>query len=270
MSKIGQLVSDTLTTITANDLSGITSLSPRAFIGKKSLTSVALPSGVTRIGQFVFDGCTNLSSASLPNTLTTIGKYAFAHCPNLAIVIPSSVTTLGDDAYYYSCSAIPNYELFIPKSVSSIGQSCFGASLTDHNITSVVFEEDSALQTIPNNCFSYQGALTTISFPSNLTTIRISAFSDTGLTSITIPSSVTSIGNNAFKNTSAITEIRFLTPAGASISLPTAGSSTGMFYRKTAKSGVTVYTDNETIKNYAWATDNLTVTILHLDGSAWA
>lgn len=275
MSKIGQLVSDTLTTITANDLSGITMLRSGSFIGRKALTSVTLPSGITSIRDDAFDGCTNLSTAILPNTLTSIWQYSFANCPNLAIVIPSSVTSIGKNAYKESCLTIPNYELFIPKSVSSIGNGCFIAQLniagqTNFNITSIIFEAGSTLTTIPINCFQYQGALTTLTLPSSLTKIDAYAFSDcTALPSITIPSSVTNIGNMAFQNTNSITEIRFLTPAGASISLPTAGSSNGMFYRKTAKSGVTVYTDNATVKNYGWSSDNLTCSFKHLDGTDW-
>ena len=321
MSKIGQLVSNTLTTISANDLSGITSLRSGAFTKKTALTSVTLPSGITSIGGSAFSGCTglpsitipnsvtniyssafsgctgltsitipssvtsigdstfygctNLSTANLPNTITSIPNNTFYNCSNLAIVIPSSVTTIGDYAYYQSCLAIPNYELFIPKSVYQIGRSCFIAKMSVsgqvcNNITSIIFEAGSTLTTIPMNCFQYQAKVTTLTLPSSLTTIGVYAFSDcSSLASITIPSAVTSIGNAAFQNTNSITEIRFLTPAGASITLPTAGQSAGMFYRKTAKSGVIVYTDNTTIKNYAWSSDNLTCTFKHLDGTDW-
>lgn len=86
------------------------------------------------------------------------------------------------------------------------------------------------------------------------------------------PASITKIGKLAFANTSgsmAITSIKFNQPASLEVSLPEAGSGTGMFYVKTARS-MTIYTDNETIKNYDYDSDNITATILHLDGSTWS
>lgn len=269
MSKIGQYVSNTLTTVTASDLNGLTRLPIASFVYKTALTTVSVPSSVTTIGTSAFEGCTNLSTLSLPDTITEISARAFYNCQNLPIVIPSNVTTIGQYAYYQSCLTIPNYELFIPKKVSSIGNYCFTAISGSSNITSIVFETGSAVKTIPTSCFQYQASATTLTLQSGLTTIGAYSFGNCSqLTSITIPSTVTSIGNAAFQNTNGITEIRFLAPSGATISLPTAGSTYGMFYRKTAKS-ITVYTDNATIKNYAWSSDNLTCTFKHLDGTDW-
>ena len=63
--------------------------------------------------------------------------------------------------------------------------------------------------------------------------------------------------------------VRFEQPSGMEITLPKAGSTEGMFYSKTARP-MDVYTDNETIKNYAWASDNITATFYHLDGTTWS
>ena len=88
---------------------------------------------------------------------------------------------------------------------------------------------------------------------------------------IEINSNISEIPIKCFANGSgalSIKKIKFEQPSGMIVTLPTAGSSTGMLYCKTASS-VTIYTDNETIKNYDYATDNVTATIYHLDGSAW-
>jgi hypothetical protein len=93
----------------------------------------------------------------------------------------------------------------------------------------------------------------------------------TALTVITIPSSVTSIGTLIFANPNGamnITDAYFLQASGMEVTLPTAGSGSGMFYVKTART-MNVHTDNETIKNYGWATDNITPTFYHLDGTPW-
>lgn len=88
---------------------------------------------------------------------------------------------------------------------------------------------------------------------------------------ITIGSSVSKIEKLVFGTSAqslAYNTVTFRQPAGMTITLPTAGDN-GMFYCKKAYS-ITVYTDNETIKNYKWASDNVTATFKHLDGSDWA
>ena len=77
MSKIGQYVSNTLTTVTASDLNGLTTLPTASFVYKTALTSATIPSGVTYIGGSAFEGCTNLSTLSLPDTITEISTNAF-------------------------------------------------------------------------------------------------------------------------------------------------------------------------------------------------
>lgn len=62
--------------------------------------------------------------------------------------------------------------------------------------------------------------------------------------------------------------LRFNTPADVQVEMPQAGNGTGVTYYKTARE-FTIYTDNPTIKNYDWATDNVTPTFYHLDGTAW-
>lgn len=62
--------------------------------------------------------------------------------------------------------------------------------------------------------------------------------------------------------------LRFEQPEGMEVFLPIPGDGSGMAYSKEAVER-TIYTDNATIKNYNWAGDNITATILHLDGTAW-
>ena len=104
--------------------------------------------------------------------------------------------------------------------------------------------------------------------PSSVTTIGKKSLPK-DLTSLTIPSSVSTIrGALKVTNANTLTTIRFEQPANMSVSLPTAGSVNGMCYYKSSYN-VTIYTDNATIKNYAWSTDNVTATFKHLDGTSW-
>lgn len=84
---------------------------------------------------------------------------------------------------------------------------------------------------------------------------------------LTIPNHIKYIGKVAFGGVSW-ESLTFEHSNTDDIVLPEAGDGSGMLYGKNART-TTIYTDNETIKNYDYAADNITATILHLDGSAW-
>ena len=65
----------------------------------------------------------NIRSYVIPSSVTSIGDYAFWYCDSLSeIVIPSSVTSIGKYAFY-GCDSL--LEIVIPSSVISIGDSAF-------------------------------------------------------------------------------------------------------------------------------------------------
>ena len=138
-----------------------------------------------------------------------------------------------------------------------------------NTITTLTQDDLKGCNKIANYIFYGCSSLTSVTLPNTVLSIGERSFYNTSaLTDLTINAEVSSIGSLAFYGTSKIKNITFLQPAGATISLPTAGSSKGMFYVKTARA-VNIYTDNETIKNYAWSTDGVTATLYHLDGTAW-
>jgi hypothetical protein len=100
----------------------------------KSLEKVTLMEGVTNIisntndwcegERGAFERCTGLTSIIIPNSVTTIGDYAFYSCTNLAsVVIGNSVTSIGSFAFSECSSMI---SLTIGNSVTSIGMAAFG------------------------------------------------------------------------------------------------------------------------------------------------
>ena len=130
-----------------------------------SSTDIELPStidgkSVTSIGDRAFnaydiDACSNLTSIIIPDSVTSIGDYAFFRCISLAnITIPNGLTSIGEDAF---CECTSLVDVTIPDSVTSIGQYAF------------------------SNC--------------------------TSLTNVTIPDSVTSIGVGTFSECTSLTEI---------------------------------------------------------------
>ena len=145
------------------------------FDGCTGLTSIEIPNNVTNIGSYAFSGCTGLTSIEIPNSVTSIGKMAFDKCSNLEslvveprnpeydsrencnaiietknntlvfgcknTIIPDSVTTIGDYAFY-DCSSLTSIE--IPNSITSIRAYAFCncTSLTRIEIPSNVISID--------------------------------------------------------------------------------------------------------------------------------
>ena len=216
----------------------VTSIGNYAFQSCDGLTSVTIGNSVTSIGDYAFSHCYGLTSVTIPNSVESIGESAFDYCSGLTsvhisdiaawcniafsnsdsnplsnahhlyfngeevkdLVIPNSVKSIGDNAFY-DCSGLTS--VTIPNSVTSIGD---GAFYECSGLTSV---------TIPNSVTSIGGeafrgcsGLTSVTIGNSVTSIGDAAFySCKGLTSVTIPNSVTSIGNCAFQYCSGLTSV---------------------------------------------------------------
>lgn len=79
---------------------GVSSIGPEAFAGCTNLSSVAFPAALRTIDAGAFRGCTTLEAANLPAGLRTIGSSAFSGCGLTGIVVPESVTSIGDQAFW--------------------------------------------------------------------------------------------------------------------------------------------------------------------------
>ena len=182
-----------------------------AFSLCSGLTELTLPNSVMSIGDCAFYGCTGLTELILPNSVTSIGNYAFSDCSGLEkitvdrgnkrydswgncnsiietgtntlivgcknSVIPNSVTSIGDCAFY-GCTGLT--ELTLPNSVRSIG----------------------------DGAFSGCSGLTELTLPNSVTRIGDCAFYGcSGLTELILPNSVRSIGDIAFTYCSGLEKI---------------------------------------------------------------
>ena len=170
-----------------------------------SETEVVIPSSVgglivTGIADRAF-WASDITSIIIPDSITTIGNNAFTFCSGLtSITIPDSVTSIGEYAFSY-CSGLTS--ITIPDSVTSIGSDAFAFC---EGLTSITIPD--SVTSIGGGSFYGCRRLTSITIPDSVTSIGQSAFNSCiGLTSITIPDSVTSIGGESFSRCSGLTSI---------------------------------------------------------------
>ena len=151
-----------------------------------------------------FDGCYNFGSIVIPNSVTSIGDWAFWDCYALtSIEIPASVTSIGAKVFG-NCHNLQQIVVDANNSVYDSRGNCNAIIETETN-TLVAGCQNTV---IPNTVTSVGYAafygcngLTSIEIPNSVTTILSYAFSHTSLTSIEIPDSVTTILQYAFYDT---------------------------------------------------------------------
>ncbi len=225
----------------------VTAIAEEAFAGCSDLTSVLIPHNITSIGISAFISCENLKTIEIdknntvyhsegnciietetdtiiaacnysiipdyaahisnsafalttfaniviPNSVTSIGEYAFAACPNLTIVtIENGVTYIGEGAFY-NCGNLTSID--IGNSVTSIGNWAF---LQCYNLATITIPD--SVEFIGENAFGDCDSLTSVVIGNGVTLIDKDAFSScNNLTSVVISSSVTIIGDRAFES----------------------------------------------------------------------
>ena len=191
-----------LTSITIPN--SVTSIGNNAFSSCTGLTSVTIPNSVTSIGYLAFSSCSSLTSVTIGNSVTSIGGRAFDECSSLKEVHISDIAAwcaidfedwTSNPLFYAHHLYINNTEitdLVIPNSVTSIGDCAFyGCS----GLTNVTIPN--SVTSIGNNAFAGCG-LTSIEIPNSVTSIGDFAFGHCGLTSIEIPKNLKKLGSSVF------------------------------------------------------------------------
>ena len=112
------------------------------YIDKIEIPDTYKGKAVTAILPNAFENCA-AKEIIIPNSITTIGDNAFSNCTNLtSIVIPKGVTKIGKGTFYY-CTSLSN--VTISEGVTEIGSNAFDCCYALKDIT------------IPNSVTKIQG-----------------------------------------------------------------------------------------------------------------
>lgn len=209
-----------------------------AFNSMDTLKSLVIDGGapnLNELGERSFSGCSNIEELDLSNSkLTSIPEGAFAYCKNLkTIKLPSTITSIGDEAFY-NCQSLTNIEGLDKCNLKSIGSAAFSNCKALKNLD---FSQ-STFTNVPSKAFNGCSALAKITLPNTLTTIGGYAFyacygipqldlSNTALTTLenyalyqmrettkfSLPDSISSIGTHAFSVSTSNGAVPTILPA---------------------------------------------------------
>lgn len=166
---------------------------------------------VTSIGGRVFYG-KKITSVTIPSSIISIGSNAFYNCVDLRAVYITDLVAWCNITFHEANSNPLQYahhlylngeevkDLVIPSNFTTIGSNVFSGC---SGLTSVTIPN--SVTTIDDTAFQSCTSLKSIDIPSSVTTISSFAFCYSGLTSIDIPNSVTSIEPFAFFDYNALT-----------------------------------------------------------------
>ena len=184
------------------------------FEGCTSLESIELPATLTTIRTDAFYGCTKLAKVNLHEGITTIEQRAFYNCKLDSIVIPSTVTSIGNGAFKGNPTTSIVWK---PKSCSIGSDDSAPFYSTDSKVTSFTFGE--GVEVIPAYLCENMNLLDTIVLPSTVTTIGAYSFKNcSALKGIQLPEGAIYMGDGAFMSCTSLKSFAF--PEGKK-SLPT-------------------------------------------------
>ena len=133
----------------------VTSTANWMFFNCSSLKSVSLPDGIQLLSSGTFSGCESLQELPISNltSLSTIGQYTFAGCSMEFLNLPEGITDINAKAFQ-NCKKLKT--VILPTSLTTLGKDAFAYS---ENIREVFYLTDTQgnynQYTFENPVYSY-------------------------------------------------------------------------------------------------------------------
>lgn len=187
------------------------------FTACSSLKSINLPEGLETIGIQAFCDCDSLKTVTIPSSVNSIGFGAFEWCDSLTEIKVKSnnayFTDINGVLYNKDKTKIIQYpkaktqtSYIIPSSVTTVGRDAFEEC---ENLKSIILPEK--LTSIEESAFSSSG-IKTIEMPAGVTTISRSAFNSSFIESIVLPNNIVKIDEMVFRNCKNLKKIFIQNP----------------------------------------------------------
>ena len=166
----------------------------------KESNIVVLGPLVISIGESAFEYC-RLRSIVIPDSVTSIGNYAFRICTSLiTVLIGDFVTNIGACAFSF-CTSLTS--IVLPDSLTRIERFVFEEC---ENITTIVIPE--SVTTIEQGAFVRCSGLKSIIIPNAIISMGMYSFSCcTSLTSVIIGDSVITISYGSFSSCTSLSSV---------------------------------------------------------------
>ena len=151
------------------------------------------------------NGNTSVTRVVIPSSVTSIAENAFYNCTSLAsVTIPNRVTSIGRLAFY-RCLGLATFTFEPTSSLTSIGEFAFQTCV---NLASISIP--SSVTSIGPEAFAECASLASVTFEPTSKVPKIDDnvfYGCRSLTSINLPSSVATIGYQAFKDCRGLASI---------------------------------------------------------------
>src|SRR5665213_1747608 len=131
----------------------------------------------------------DVTSVVVPDSVTSIGDEAFYYSSATSVTLPESLTNFGASVFAFSSLR----SVAIPNGITTLGDGMFAECA---NLTNVVIAN--SVTDLGGAAFSGCAKLTSVILPDNIVIIPRWTFANCGLTNMTFSSNVTSIGDSAF------------------------------------------------------------------------
>lgn len=137
--------------------------------------NLTIPNGIEEISENAFYACDSLASVKIPDSVAKIGEAAFYRCLKLEkAVLPKNLKSISKSTF--SMSGLRQVNL--PKNLERIKESAFAGC----NMEVIVLPKK--LEVIGNSAFFYCQSIKEIVIPSNVRTIGMKAFFESGVRSV--------------------------------------------------------------------------------------